>query len=144
MTPPLTIYWFTTSDINMVTSTAGFRAWLKGNTEMKLSPDASVTRILHEGINNFEALLDFDKKSIQALPTICKENIAAIAQDEANGIAAEAPVNGANISSISIRRLITAVRAAKYYTSIGRIVTVEKMYYTNILSNFTLEWDDYE
>ena len=111
---------------------------------MKLSSDAAVLRILHEGINNFESLLDFDKKSIQALPATCKGGIAAIAEDVPNGIAAEAAVSGANISSISVRRLITAVNAAKYYTSVGRVITTDKMHYTNRLSNFALEWDDYE
>ena len=125
-------------------STASFRAWLKGNTGMKLSSDAAVQRLLHEGINNFESLTDFDKKSIERLPTICKEGIGAIVADPANGIAAEGAVVGANVGSISVRRLITAVHAAKYYTSIGRNMTSVSMHYTNILQNFQLEYDDFE
>ena len=124
-------------------SSAAFRDWLKGNTGMKLSSDAAVQRILHEGINNYASLTDFDKKSIQALPAICREAITAVVADVPNGIAAEAAVPGANVSSISVRRLITAVNASKYYTAVNRSMTSANMHYTNVLSNFQLEHDDY-
>ena len=70
-------------------STAAFRAWLKGNTGMKLRSDAAVQCLLYEGINNFESLTHFDKRSIEQMPTICKEGIDAIDADAENGIAAE-------------------------------------------------------
>ena len=127
----------------MAVSTA-FKTWLKANTGMKLVTDSAVNRIIKEGITNFESLVDFDKKSIQNLPTICKEAVPAIAEDVAAGQAAEAAVPGANISTISTRRLIVAVQAAIYYTSIGRTMTTAGMHYTNVLTNFKLEWDDYE
>ena len=64
------------------TSTGSYRSWLKSNTGMKLSSDAAVQRLLYEGINNFESLNDFDKKSIERLQTICKEGIDAITEDQ--------------------------------------------------------------
>ena len=79
---------------------------------MKLTSDRAVVRITYEGIMTYESLLDFDRKAIQGLPSICKETIPAIPADAANGIAAEAEVPGANISSISVQRLIVAVNAA--------------------------------
>ncbi len=125
------------------TVTNAFRSWLKSNPNMKLSSDAAVNRITYEGITNFESLLDFDDKSIESLSTICKETIPEITEDIGNGIAAEAEVNGANISSISIRRLIVAVQAAKYYSSIGRTMTNANMHYNNVLKGFKVEWDAY-
>ena len=110
---------------------------------MKLSSDASVNRLLHEGINNYEALTDFDTKSIERLPSICKNNIPAIVEDLANGIPAEAEVPGANVGSISVRRLLTAMHASKYYTSIGRTMVASNMHYGQVLSDFQLEWEDY-
>ena len=92
----------------------------KATVNMKLSSDAAVTRILHEGITTFESLTDFDDKSIKRLPTICKEDIDNIHEDLANGIQREPPVSGATISSISVRRLIVAVQAAKYYDMVCR------------------------
>ena len=128
----------------MVATTASFRAWLKGGLHMKLSSDAAVTRITHEGITDFDSLVDFDDAAIKNLPRICKENIPAIAEDQANNIAAEAAVNGANISSISVQRLMVAANAARYYKSIGRALTSANMHYGNILSNFKVEWEAYE
>jgi hypothetical protein len=102
----------------MVVVSNAFRSWLKSGTNIKLSSDAAVTRITHEGITNYDSLANFDKKSIERLPQICKENIPAFVEDNTNEIQAEPAVNGANISSISIFRLITASNAVTYYQSI--------------------------
>ena len=126
----------------MVTVT--FKNWLKGNTTMKLSSDAAVHRICKEGITTFDSLTDFDKKSLERLPSVCKESIAAIVEDLPNGIAAEIAVPGANISSISVQRLIVAMHAAEYYAAIDRSMSVVNFHYTNILKNFKLEWDTYQ
>ena len=128
----------------MPTTTQAFRAWLKSGTNIKLSSDAAVTRITHEGITNYESLLDFDKKSLQLLPSICKEKVLAIPEDAANNIAAEPEVSGANISTISIQRLIVASHAASYYHSISRAMTTANMHYSNVLMNFKVEWEAYQ
>ena len=75
---------------------------------MKLSSDAAVLRLLQEGLTIFDSLTDFDKKSLEQLPSVCKETIPAIATDVPNGIAAENEIAGANISSISVRSMTTA------------------------------------
>jgi hypothetical protein len=123
----------------MVNTSAAFRTWSKGNLNMKLSSDASVVRLTHEGI-----LTDFDTKAIKLLPKVCKDNIDAIVADVPNGIAAENAVNGANISSISVQRLIVATDAARYYQAINRTPTTLNMHYTNVLKVFKLEWEAYE
>ena len=123
--------------------TIGFKNWLKGSTNMKLSTDVAVVRITHEGITTYLSLCDFDAKSLQNLPSVCKESIPAVTADPANGITAEIAVNGANIPSISVRRLITAMHAAKYYKSIDRTMDAASMHYTNVLSNFMIEYESY-
>ena len=128
----------------MVNTTAAFRTWLKGNLNMKLSSDASVLRLTHEGITSLDSLTDFDANAIKLLPKVCKDNIDAIAADVPNGIAAEIAVNGANISSISVQRLIVAADAARYYQAIDRTPTTANMHYTNVLKVFNLEWEAYE
>ena len=128
----------------MVVVSAAFRSWLKASTNMKLSSDASVTRVTHEGITDFRSLIDFDKETIQNLPKVCKQGIDAIAADPANNVVAEAEIPAANVSSISVQRLIVARNAARYYDSIGRTMTVGNMHYANILSNFKVEYDAYE
>ena len=82
----------------MVNTTASFRAWLKANPNMKLSSDAAVLRITHEGITSLDSLTDFDSKAIKLLPKVCKDDINAIVADPANGIVAENAINGANVS----------------------------------------------
>ena len=124
--------------------TASFKNWLKGNTTMKLSSDAAVLRLLQEGLTNFDSLTDFDKKSLERLPSVCKETIPAIAADLPNGIAAENQIPGANISSISVQRLIVAMHAAEYYTAINRSMTSANMHYANVLKSFKIEWDTYK
>ena len=111
---------------------------------MKLSSDASVLRLTKEGITNFESLTDFDKKSMERLPATIKEPIDAIVADAQNNIAAENRVPGATLSSISVRRLIVAMNAAEYYTSIGRTMSVPTMHYNNVLKNFKIEWETYQ
>ena len=123
---------------------ATFKAWLKANVNMKLSSDAAVARILKEGITGWDALIDFDKKSIESLPAICKEAIPEIPEDLANGINLEPAVRGANISSISVRRLIVAVHASEYYSAISRSMTANNMHFTNVLKDFKVEWDTYQ
>ena len=76
----------------MVNTTAAFRNWLKQATNMKLSSDASVLRVTHEGITNYESLRDFDKASLLNLPKVCCQTIAAIPDDPANNITAEPEV----------------------------------------------------
>jgi hypothetical protein len=124
--------------------TASFKNWLKGNMTMKLSSDAAVLRLCKEGLTNFDSLTDFDKKSLERLPSVCKETITAIAEDIPNGIVAEPAVPGANISSISIQRLIVAMHAAEYYTAINRSMTSANMHYINVLKNFKIEWETYQ
>ena len=122
----------------------GFANWLKTNPNMKLLSDASVTRVSCEGITNLDSLRDFDHKSIKKLPDACSRAIAAIAEDVANGIAAEAAVPAANISSVSVNRLCIASDAAKYYHSIGRTLTLQKMHWNNVLATFKIEFEAYE
>lgn len=128
----------------MVQSNANFRGWLKSGSNMKLSSDAAVLRLIHEGVNNFAALADFDTASIQLLPKICREAIPAIAADEANNIAAEPAIAGANINSVSVQRLIVASHAVRYYRDVDRIPDVDNMNYQNVLVSFKLEYDAYE
>ena len=124
--------------------TNAFKSWLKQSTGMKLGTDSAVNRIIAEGLTGYDVLLDFDKKSVQLLPSVCKSTIPEIVADATTGQAAEAAIPGANISTISVRRLIVAVQAAHYYTSIDRTMNPASMHYTNVLAKFKLEWEDYE
>ena len=128
----------------MAVTTEDFEGWLKNASHMKLNSKASVLRLTKEGITNFESLTDFDKKSLEGLPVICKSSIKAIAADADNGIVAERLVPGASLSAISVRRLIVAMNAAQYYTSINRLMTVGNMGYDTVLKGFKIEWDTYQ
>ena len=123
---------------------ASFKQYLKSANNIKLSSDAAVNRIIYEGLTNFDSLTDFDKKSIESLTATCKERIPAITADAAAGITAEIAIAGANISSISIRRLIIAYYAAKYYTSIGRTMSTACMHYANVLADFKVDHEAYK
>ena len=126
-----------------VTVTAAFKQWLKSASNIKLSSDSAVTRITYEGLTNFDSLQDFDKKSIESLASTCRKEIPAITADLANGIAAEIEIPGANVSSISIRRLIVACSAAKFYNSVERTMTNANMHYGNVLQDFKVEYEAY-
>ena len=125
------------------TTTNSFKAWLKQSTNMKLSSDAAVTRILYEGVTDFPSLLDFDRESIEALSKACSKTIPAITADIPNHVAAEVEIPGANISSISIGRLIVAMNATKYYSAVQRATTVANMHYGNVLTGFKMDFDAY-
>ena len=128
----------------MVIVTAAFKSWLKASTNMKLFSDASVNRVIYEGITDFNSLIDFDKDTIQYLPKVGKEDIAAIPADPVNNITAEAEVPGASVSSIITQRLLVACKAAKYYDSISRGMTTGNIHYTNVLSNYKVDFEAYE
>jgi hypothetical protein len=124
--------------------TAQFKAWLKSNPNMKLSSDAAVLRVIKEGITTFDDLVDFDKKSLERLPATCKEAVPEILADPDNEILAEPAVRGANVSTISVQRLIVAMNAAEYYTAIDRTMVPASMHYNTVLKNFKIEWDSYQ
>ena len=117
----------------------GFKGWLKSANNMKLSVDASVFHLTHEGITNFASMSSFDKKSIQDFPNICKNVIPSIDADTSNNIGAEAAVSGASMSSISVNRFITAVNAAKCYGSIVRVMNPNNVNYLTFLATFNVE-----
>ena len=122
-----------------------FRLYLKSTTNMKLNTDASVTRILYEGVTSFASLADFDASSIKALARNCRETIPAVTADPDAGIPADEPeVRGTVISTQSMVRLTVACNAAKYYISIGRVPTVATLHYVNVLAQFKIEHEAYE
>ena len=98
----------------MPVTNQAFKGCLKSSNNVNLSSDASVLRVTHEVITNFASLSDFDKKSIENLPSVRKNSIPAIKANHTNSIASEASVAGANFSSISVNRLVTAVNAVKH------------------------------
>ena len=61
-----------------------------------------------------------------------------------NNVVAEPAFNGVNISTISVRRLIVAVNAVKFYEDVGRLMTPQSMHYGNLLSDFKAKWDAYD
>lgn len=128
----------------MVTTTSAFRTWLKSAPNMKLSFNASIARVTHEGITNYNLLKDFDMAAIKNLPEGCKETIDAIPADVANNIQAANEVPGANVSSKSVQHLIVAANTARYYDSIGRTMDTSNMHYINVLSHFKIEWEAYK
>ena len=127
----------------MPVTTQAFKGWLKSSNNIKLSSDASVLRVTHEEINNFTSMSDFDKKSIENLPSVCKNTIPATEADPTNSIAPEASVAGANVSSILVSRIITAFNAAKYYGSIARVMNPQNMAYSSVLATFKIEYEAY-
>ena len=96
---------------------------------MKLSSDASVLSVTHEGITSYDTLVDFDKAATKNLPRVCKGSIDTITADMANHVQAEDAVPGANVSSISVQRLIVAANTARYYASIGSTMDASSMHY---------------
>ena len=106
---------------------------------MKLSSDASVLRLTHEGITNFACLSYFDKKSIQCLTIICKNSTPDIDADVSNNIGAEGTIAGANTSSISVIRCVVAVISSKHYGSITRFITLHNVRYLILLTTFKTE-----
>jgi hypothetical protein len=127
----------------MVNTSPAFRAWLKQSTNMKLSTNSTVTRILHEGITDIDSLIDFDKDSIEALPRACARAITAVEPDPDNDIEGEPAVPAGNLSIASVHRLTVAANAARYYRDVGRTRTVAIMHYNNILAAFKLDYDAY-
>ena len=128
----------------MPVPTQSFKSWMNSNQKIRLSSDAAVNFIVSEGITTFASIHDFDRKSIQYLPGTCKVSISAIEADDLNNDEAEPSVNGENISTISARHLIVAVNAAKFYDTIRRLMTPQIIHYSNVLSYFKVECDDYK
>ena len=100
-------------------------------------------RVTHEGITNFASLSNFDKKSIEKLPSVCKNKFLVIEADPTNSIASEASVTGANVSSNSVSRPIAAVNAAKYCGPIARVMNPKNMAYSSVLATFKIEYEAY-
>ena len=127
----------------MVATSPAFRNWLKQSTNMKLSSDASVLRITHEGVTDLSSLRDFDKDSIESLPRACSRAIIAVVADPENGIEAEPAVPASNVSTVSVHRLTVAANASRYYFSINRALTFGNMHYNNVLDGFKTDYAAY-
>ena len=104
--------------------------WLRSSNNVKLSSDASLLGLTHEGIANFASLSDFYKNSIHHFPNIFKNRIPFIDADTSNNIGTEVVFSWANTSSISASRLITAVNSARYCGSIARVMNYHNMSYS--------------
>ena len=107
--------------------------------KMFLNSYGSVLCLTNEGITNFASLSDFDKKNIENFPTICKSSILAIEEDASNSIADESSFAGANISSISVSRLVTAANTAKDHRSIDRVINPQNTGHESVLTTFKIE-----
>ena len=59
-------------------------------------------------------------------------------------VLAEYAVNGANRSTIYVRRWIVSVNDAKFYDTVGRLMNPQSMHYGNVLSEFKVEWYAYK
>ena len=80
---------------------------------MKLSSDASVLRIIYEGLMNFQSFMEFDHDSIESLSKSCSNNIDRIVAGVPNVIASKNDVPGTKISTISICQLVVATNTVK-------------------------------
>jgi len=103
------------STTTITTTKTTFRNWIKEGRNIKLSTDSAILCLIHEGITDFNSLLDFDRDSIEALPRACSKSIDAVAVDVANSVISEPAVYRANINSLAVRRIFVAMRAIKYY-----------------------------
>ena len=74
----------------------------------------------------------------------CIQDIPKINADPDAGVEAEPAVKGANISTISGVRLLTASNAVKYYKLVGRTPDPVNMNYKNVLSKFQDDYDHFE
>ena len=94
-------------------NTQAFNGWLKSSNNMKLSSDALVLCITHEGITSFASLSAFDKKSIYCLANIYKNVIPDIDADASNNIISACAVARVSMPSVLVSSLITASNDAK-------------------------------
>ena len=110
---------------------------------MKINSDASVLHLTHESIANFTSLSNFDKKSIEKLPSFCKKSIPAIEEDATNSITVEASTTGAKMSPILVSRLLKAVNDHNCYGSIYRLITPKNFGYESVFAIFKIECKAY-
>ena len=108
---------------------------------MKISSDASVIYLTHEGIISFATLFDFDKKNIQCLPNICKKSIPIIDIDASNNVGSESTVSRSNMHSVSVIMLVTAFNTSKYCVSFARVMNLNNIKYFTVLATFKVEYN---
>ena len=87
---------------------------------MKLNSKLAVSRVLSEGVTDFDSLSDIDKESLKSLAKNCIQDIPKVTADQGAGIEAEPAVKGTCISTVSTIRLLTACNAVKYYNLVCR------------------------
>ena len=111
---------------------------------MKLNSKTAVSRVLSEGITDFDSLSDFDKESLKALSKNCTQDIPKVIADPEAGIEAEPVVKETCISTVSSIYLLTACNAVKYYKLVSRTPYLYNMSYTHVLSKFQIDFETYE
>ena len=127
----------------MLVTTQAFKRWLKSSNNMKLSSDAVVPHLTHEGIANLVHPSDFNKKRIKCLPNVFKNSIPDIDADSSNNVGVEAAISRARISSILVGRLIVVVNTVKKCGSISRFMNLHNMRCSTVLATYKSENEPY-
>ena len=127
-----------------VVTTPEFREFLQSPDYIKLNTVAAVNRVLAEGLTDFASLEAFDKDHIKSLCKNVQNEIPKIVADVNAGVVAEPAIKGTNINMVSQIRLLTACNAVKSYKLVGRTPDLSNMRYLEVLSQFQVDWENFE
>ena len=127
-----------------VNATPEFREFLQSPVYIKLTTVGAVNRVLAEGLTDFASLEAFDKEHIKSLCKNVHTEVPKVTADVNAGIVAVPAVKGTNINMVSQIRLLTACNAVKYYKLVGRTPDLSNMRYLEVLSQFQVDWENFE
>jgi hypothetical protein len=127
-----------------VNATPEFREFLQSPAYIKLTTVGAVNRVLAEGLTDFAPLEAFDKEHIKSLCKNVQTEVPKVTADVNAGIVAVPAVKGTNINMVSQIRLLTACNAVKYYRLIGRTPDLMNMRNSEVLSQFQVDWENFE
>jgi hypothetical protein len=128
----------------MVITVAQNVAFFEDNDQMALAR-ATFQRLIHEGIQTIDDLVDFDEESLKQVAENLRRPAGRI-PDPTIGVAGGVAV-GATIpcppfafGAKSHARLVVATELLKFYRAIGRDTTAAGMMWDRVMRNFGEQW----
>ena len=97
------------------------------NADQMAIPNATVVRLVHEGISDVNDLAKFKKEDIEKIAANLRRPV----------VQGQAPLI---LGAKSVKRLIVACDLVRYYATVGRTITPGNIQWNTVMKNFEIQW----
>ena len=131
---------YQTHDLTMVLTVAQMTTFFEHAEQMGI-PHATVMQLQSEGITLVSDLVDFDKNSLQQLADNLRRSGGCVLDPNPGAPPGSTiPTPPFVFGAKSQKHITVACDLVKYYTTVGRDLTVANLQWNTIMKNFKIQW----